>query len=251
MSQLSCDPNYIVFSSHKTGTQTITKTLRANHQEAIHLHHTANLGLTPDSFKEYLIDRRDRRKKQTIITNFRLPTERHISSFFQWHGAGVLRRNPGMRKEDTIISKYDISELNRAFVSDLSETSLVGYKESIHQIFSIFKLNPVDIGAGATEHSFCVEHELADIHFFRFDELFKDLNAILSSSLRIEVKETISRNISSEKWYSSKFKDFKRRVRMPISIIEKTYCYRRSLIEMYYPGSYNSLLEKDCEIYGN
>lgn len=251
MEELSRDPSYIVFSSHKTGTQTITNTLRANHQEAIHLHNTGNLGLTPDSFKEYLIDRRDRRKKPTIITNFRLPIERHISSFFQWYGAGVLRRYSGMSAEDTIINKCDIHELNRVFVSDLSKSKFVGYEESIHQIFDIFKLSPVSVSAGSTEHSFCADHELADIHFFRFDELFKDFNAILSASLRMDIKETVNCNTSSEKWYSSKFKDFKHSARMPISVIEKTYRYRRVLIDMYHPDSYESLLEKDCMIYGD
>ena len=245
------DSDYFIFSSHKTGTQSIVNTLRENGLNAVHLHTTRNLGLSLDSFREILIKRNEKgAKKPIIITNFRLPIERHISSFFQWNGVGVLRKDPNLKEEDTVISKYNIDELNKLFVSNLRSSKFVGYEESIHEIFNIFSLKPSDLTVGFVPHSFQVSHELADIQFFRFDELFKDFSSTLSSIIQNKLKKQINVNISSEKWYSSKFLEFKNNLQMPFSVIEETYRYRKDLIDLYYPGSYESLKDNDVKMYG-
>lgn len=245
------DSDYIVFSSHKTGTQSIVNTFRANGHKAIHLHATRNLDLSLDSFKNILAKRkRECGKKPKIITNFRLPVERHVSSFFQWYGTGVLRKNENLNREDTIISSYSISELNKVFISDLEKSKLVGYKESIHEIFDIFSLKPSDLSVGFLPHSYQVNHELADIYFFRYDELFKDFMLALSSVLQIELAKENRLNISSEKWYHSKFFEFKNNFQVPNTLIEKTYEYRKNLIDIFYPNSYEVLKNRDIQAYG-
>lgn len=245
------DFDYFVFSSHKTGTQSIVNTLRGNGQKAIHLHTTRNLDLSLDLFRDNLAKRkRERREKPKIITNFRLPVERHVSSFFQWYGTGVLKINKNLNVEDTIISSYSISELNKAFISDLEKSKLVGYKESIHEIFDIFSLKPSDLTVGFLPHSYQVNHELADIYFFRYDELFKDFVRTLSSVLQIELAKENRKNISSEKWYHSKFFEFKNNFQIPGALIEKTYEYRKNLIDIFYPNSYETLMKRDIQTYG-
>ena len=243
------DYDYFIFSSHKTGTQSIVNTFKKNGLNAVHLHSTRNFGLSSDSFRDILRKRNEKgANRPIIITNFRLPIERHISSFFQWNGVGVLRKDPNLKEEDTVISKFDVGELNELFVSNLKSTKFVGYAESIHEIFNIFFLKPSDLSAGFTPHSFQISHELADIYFFRFDELFKDFSATLSSIIQITLKE-YNANISSEKWYSSKLLEFKNNLQIPPSVIEETYRYRKDLINLYYPGSYESLKDNDAKTY--
>ena len=245
------DFDYCIFSSHKTGTQSVAETFKNNQFGTIRFHSTSNLNFSLDSFKEFIIKRnQERNKKLTIITNFRLPIERHVSSFFQWHGQGILRQNPDLKVEDTIISKLDIAELNKIFVSQLERQNLVGYKESIHEIFDIFQLNPSDLSEESSKHSFSARHELADIYFFRFDELFKDFTDILSSMLKIDLKNKTIRNLSSKKYFASKYIEFKKNLKIPSHVIEKTYRYRKDLIDLYYPCSYELLKEKDIKVYG-
>ena len=48
------DYDYFIFSSHKTGTQSIVNTFKKNGLNAVHLHSTRNFGLSSDSFRDIL-----------------------------------------------------------------------------------------------------------------------------------------------------------------------------------------------------
>lgn len=91
------DLDFLVFSSHKTGTQTIRNSLRASGYSATHCHQVSHLGLCDDDLEGYLDAYFARHSKPLdVITLFREPIDRHISSFFQGYGSRPLneKRSP-------------------------------------------------------------------------------------------------------------------------------------------------------------
>lgn len=252
MRQLNNDPEYIIFSSHKTGTQTLVNTLTQAGYGSIHLHLLRNLDATVSTFREYLrsyINKHGRRAK--IITSFRLPIERHISSFFQWYGTGAMTRIPEFTSEDTVINQIEIRGLNTLFVSDVGSTKLVGYEDSLHQLCEVLEIDLATLQLDQYRCSFNFDHELAEIYLFNFSDLFEGPLNNICSKLGVKINVMKNNNISSEKWYASKYKDFKEKVFIPRSVIQGTYQYRRDIIEIFYPGQFNDLMEKDCHIYSD
>lgn len=83
------DIGCLVYSSHKSDTQTLKATLDHSGIPTRHIHLLRNAGMSSGRgrlrahLKRY---RRRNGRKLTVVAIFRLPLERHISSFFQWYG---------------------------------------------------------------------------------------------------------------------------------------------------------------------
>jgi len=75
---------FLVFSSHKTATQTIVNSLNASGVRCMHTHIGHDIGLSPGEFRFYLDEyRRVNAKRLQVISAFRDPLDRLVSSFFQ------------------------------------------------------------------------------------------------------------------------------------------------------------------------
>jgi hypothetical protein len=248
-------PDVIVFSSHKTGTQSITGSLNASGHKAAHCHLLENYNITPEAFLEYLRTHLDEHAKKVIIVSvFRLPIERHISSFFQYYGSRILQSLPTYQPKDTVIAKASIDVLNALLVSDLATKRLAGYKESLHQMFDILGIKPDTIvsqsSATSTRHfGLFYDHPLAEIHLLRFSDLFQDFPGQLQARMNTPITQPQSINISSRKWYASKYNEFKQAASLPKELIEETYHYRKELIELFYPDQFATLLSSDYQKY--
>ena len=253
---LNSKPKFIVFSSHKTGTQSITGSLNASGYNAAHCHLLENFNIAPEELITYLRrNLEENGEKIVVISTFRLPIERHISSFFQCYGSKILQSLPSFRPSDTVIAKASIEALNALFIADLATRRLAGYKESLHQIFEVLKINSAHIESPAQSESrgsfsLVCEHPLATLHLLRFTELFQDFPAHLTSAMGIPITSPQEQNIASKKWYASKYDEFKQSVRLPQELIEETYCHRQELIELFYPGQFLDLLSADKQRYG-
>src|SRR5712692_6116826 len=78
------DIEYLVFSSHKTATQTVKHSLIASGINCLHAHNVGDIGLEKNQINAYLADYRKKNyRKLKIISVFRDPLERMMSSFFQ------------------------------------------------------------------------------------------------------------------------------------------------------------------------
>ena len=140
-SLLSTD--FLVYSAHKTGTQTISHTLRMNGFRCIHCHLIGDktTQIATGEFHTALRTYAQRTgQRLRIISVFRLPIERHVSSFFQWYGEGVLRGKPAATKADTIIMRLSVAELQAKFVQHLQAHDLPGIGESIDELCSELQL---------------------------------------------------------------------------------------------------------------
>jgi hypothetical protein len=74
----------LVFSAHKTATQTITHSLCQGGTPSLHAHKLLNIGLPDGQFNQFIKEyRASKSQKLKIISVFRDPLERLISSFFQ------------------------------------------------------------------------------------------------------------------------------------------------------------------------
>jgi len=250
MRQFKKDPEYLVFSSHKTGTQTIVSALRGSGREEIHLHSLKHLSATTDSFRAYLSSYSEKYgHKVKIISIFRLPIERHISSFFQSYGDGFRRSMPLSTIDDTVINRLDLEGLKALFLFEVASGRLVGYKESLHEILGVLRIGSVGICKSNESPSLVINHELAEVHLFEFSNLFRQGLALVGSSLGVSFDGCRAYNVSANKWYSEKYLNFKTFVSIPKDIVHRTFFYRKDLIDLFFPGQYSVLVEAACHAY--
>ena len=249
--------DYLIFSSHKTGTQTLVSTLKLNGFESAHCHvipkngRPNELGFRKGRFIEYLDSyRQTNGNKLKIITVFRAPIERHVSSFFQWHGSKPLRNKDVDRKSETIIFQFGLEELQRKLISELSDQSLVGYRESLHVISDEIGIPLNRMNLSKESDHFVHESEYLKLHIFHFDTLFSDLRHKLELLLgcKIQLK---SNNQSEKKWYSEIYNDFKSTLRLPNDVISDVYSSKKDIVEMLFDKNYSSILRDAIRKHGN
>lgn len=247
--RLPCE--YVVFSSHKTGTQTLTASLNESGYPAVHCHRVEDIGLQPAQFVEELARFRSQTgRKIRLFSAFRLPMERHISSFFQWYGVGAMRRIPGYTGKDSILASSDFRTLSRLFLGDLASGRLAGYPESIHDLKGILGFDNHDFRRDPEYNLLTFEHELVDICLFEFGSLMAHYPAPVIKVMQGRPFRGVLANISEGKWYARKYRAFKQHIWIPGDLIRQTYEYRRDLIELFFPGQYAGLLERDIRRYG-
>jgi hypothetical protein len=245
-------PLYLVYSSHKSGTQSVVRTLTASGFPASHFHCLEDASLLPEDFVGYLKFAKDHYgKKPTIISSFRLPVDRHISSFFQWYGIGCLKHIPSYRSSDSVIALSGLGALNSLFVSNLASRRFVGYKDSIHEIFRVLHLDPRSFSRQQSEGGgfFHLEHPDVNIFLIRYEYLFRVFPLSLERMLGEPFRGGIIANRASDKWYSVKYVQFRSSLRIPAEVIQMTYLDRKDLIDLFYPGSYEDLLAADIRRY--
>lgn len=236
--------DYLIYSSHKSGTQTLLSTLRKSGLASLHLHSLANLGLQKDK-RELLACLQDyklaRSKRLTILSTFRDPLERHISSFFQWHGLGVVRNGFVQSTEDTVIARLSLTELAQLFVSELQTRTLIGYRESLHQLCQELSLPVSAVSFNPERAHGRLDSEWMQLITFRFDSLFASYPGVLQQALNTELRP-VSSNRSSNHWYHETFAAFRESVKLPQQLIADVYTAKKDLIDIFYPGQFDTLV---------
>jgi len=236
------DLDYLVFSSHKTATQTLTHTLRKNGYNCTHCHTLDNVGLKKGSFAPFLDDYFDKNnRKLVVITTFRDPLERHISSFFQWHGSKPVRDKDVENERETIIYKKPIKALQEQLIDEVNNSNLVGQKESISEICEELQISIRDLNFDYDQQFGLYESERIKLYIFRFDTLVENIADSLSliTSSDIVVHST---NQSTDKWYHEIYSEFKNSIKFPGHTIDRVYSSRRDLIELVYQDDYERIV---------
>jgi hypothetical protein len=242
--------NYLVYSSHKSGTQTLVATLKKSGFSCRHCHYLPNIDLKSGELREYLESYyRRNRKKLDVITVFREPMERHVSSFFQGYGSRPLRLKEVEHQSETIIYNYTINQLHEKFISELRSQSLIGFTESMHEITTELQISIQDFPYNNEKQFGIFETQLMRLFFFRFDVLFGNLERFLAEVTgKNVVIETA--NLSELKWYVEIYSEFKKTLEIPDEIIMDVYNSKRDLIDLFYSGDYDSALNYALERYG-
>jgi hypothetical protein len=242
--------DYLVFSSHKSGTQTIVHSLVKAGFKSRHCHLPENIGLANGQFKSFVNSYYPKNHiKLSIISVFRDPLERHISSFFQWYGTRPLLRNEAQQPEETIIFQKSLSDLQKQFIHELETHTLNGREDSLDILCKELHLKTHRLKFDTNQKTGIVEGRKFRIYLLRFDLLFGDFNGILENITGKPI-QLINQNISAEKWYAEKYRVFKKTLLLPDDIIEKVYHQKQVLMDVFYPGEYRLVVRKAKEKYG-
>ncbi len=228
--------DYLIYSSHKSGTQTLVNTLNGNGLTSRHCHSARNIGIRNGEFETFLDQYLKRNnKKLDVVTVFREPMARHVSSFFQGYGTKPLRLKQVASTAETIIHTHTIAQLQERFISELRDRSLIGFAESIHEICKELRIDTRDLTFDRESGFGIFERENVRIYLLRFDILFDNPAKLLAkiTGKAITVKPD---NMSESKWYRTIYSNFKATLVIPDDLAREVRATKQDLIDIFYSG---------------
>lgn len=176
-----------------------------------------------------------------MISVFREPLDRHLASLFQWHGDGVIRKGLVASREDTPVARLDVEALQALLLAELREHRLAGQREALHGLCQELRIPVQDLSYGEMSRRGLYQSEVIDLHLFRFDQFFPAYPALIHAAMGLDL-QAVRTNIGAEKWYASKYLEFREKVRLPAAVIEMVYVDKKDLIDVFYPGRFQVLL---------
>jgi hypothetical protein len=149
--------------------------------------------------------------KIKIITVIRNPFDRCLSSFFQQNHDDMVYQH-GSNPKNTIIMKNNIDDLKLFFYNELIADRCNLYNESILEMNTLFNID-IFSKMEKRDNSYYYEHELFELYILNFDKITsKEAVKYLNDTLSICINEIKCSNITSNKQYYEKFKNFKQLV---------------------------------------
>lgn len=246
--------DFIVFSSHKTMTQSLSGTLNYNGFSCVHAHQPKHIELTDNRLRELSEEYyKHNNKKLKIISVYRDPMDRLISSFFQSLSVDKWGRTEHGSEEklvnfnESVLFMEDFNSIVERFWYYCAVKN--GVNESLDLICDIYDIQQNEILFREEKIFTKNEFPLIDLFVSRFDILKNSFSEGLSVITGCPVVEQIH-NASSQKWYFEKYEEFRNNVRLPNIFIRNIYRSRKALNEVFYPGLFDSILNNTCERYG-
>lgn len=241
--------DYLIFSSHKTGTQTLNRTLNLNGFRSRHCHDLTHLQLPHTDLKPFASRfARKNGRPLHILSVFREPVERYISSFFQEHGTRPLRLNQIRHEHETILHQYPLERLRHTFQEALESRSIICYEDSLHDICRQLAVPATSLAfdprAPYTPNPLGSIH----LHLMRFDLLFAHPETALSALTQQPVTLHPA-NIADRKWYRGIYTAFKTSLTLPPALIHRLYASKQDLLRLFYPGREQKLLDQTLKRY--
>jgi hypothetical protein len=169
--------DFLVYSSHKTSTQTMIKSLSKSKYNTFHIHHLDNLKIRQDNIdtsnenfiQEVKIYNKKYKKKLKIISLIRNPVDRLMSSFFQSHYNDEIRLLK-VNEKDTTIMKYSIDELSKLFIGKLNNKTLPNYYESVYELSDIFQIDIIQ-NIRKRDNYYYYENDLIQLYVLDFTKI--------------------------------------------------------------------------------
>jgi hypothetical protein len=212
----------LIFSSHKTSSQTLHCTIKFNRFNSKYMH-SIEPTMSKAQFIQNLINyKHTNKKKIQIISIVRNPKTRLLSSFFQTHHCDeidFLKKEKG----NTTIDTHNCEELSKLYTDLINNKQLNGKNESIDELADVFLFNIQDLQK--KQGHYYLNHELFELYVLNFDELIKPtaliyLNAIFKTKMNYLNKS----NLSIKKSYYNKYITVKQIIGTSLNdIIEKQY----------------------------
>ncbi|MFO1104047.1 MAG: sulfotransferase domain-containing protein [Methylocystis sp.] len=246
--------DFIVFSSHKTMTQSLSGTLNYNGFSCVHAHQPKHIDLTNEQLRELSEEYyQHNNKKLKLISVYRDPIDRLISSFFQSLSVDKWGRTEYGKKEElvnfseSILFSEDFNRIMERFWYYCAVKNDVS--EALDLICDIYDIRQNEISFQAEEIFTRNEFLKIDLFVSRFD-ILKDNFSQGASVLAGHPIDTQIHNVASQKWYVAKYEEFRNNVQLPNVFIRNIYNSRKALNEIFYPGLFDNILNKACERYG-
>lgn len=226
--------DFLIYSSHKTSTQSLVSTLNQNRLRSIHCHIIDDFTCTLPSYRGIITDKtfikgltnykNINKKKIKIITIIRNPKDRLISSFFQtFHTDEVSSQKKGDNK--TTISLNNVDTLYKSYKNLIIQKELLGRKESIDEMSEIFKINIIE-NLEKRKDYYYFNHNLFELYVLDFNKLIKLNESInyINDILGTTIINIDKQNLSNDKSYYNKYINVKKMIEPELNnIIETQY----------------------------
>jgi hypothetical protein len=206
--------DFLIYSSHKTASQTVLNTIKNHRLNSTHCHSINTLSnknnhekMTAEKFIQGLIDYKNKNnKKLKIISIVRNPTTRLISSFFQsGHCDEIMFLN--VKPENTTVSVNTEEELCIKFEHLINTKKLHGIKESIDEMSDIFGVNIIQ-HLKKEKHHYYLNNDLFELYVLDFNKIIGlDNISYLNETLNTNFTVMSNHNLSSNKKYFNKYKN--------------------------------------------
>lgn len=197
--------DFLVYSSHKTSTQSLLDIFSKSQLSAIHCHELNNLKLNHAQFMSLV-----NHKKLKIITCLRNPFDRLRSSYFQtFHSDEIIFKK--IKSTHTTIMSNDVSYLLKHFESLILSDTLPHANESIWELQKIFNFSLDDLILRTSNQSYYhyyYQNEHIELYVLDYDKIVSDSKLkYLKSIFDIDFCEG-SDNLSKDKITYDKYKKF-------------------------------------------
>lgn len=225
--------DFLVYSSHKTSTQSLLSILKDNNYKAVHCHLINDLNLAlklnhpvkKEQYIQYLLNYKIKNnKKIKIISCIRNTKDRLISSFFQsFHTDEIHFRN--IKENDTTVTVKSEDELITMYEELIKKKSLPGNVESLDEMSTIHNINVLEL-LKKKEDYYYLDHDLFELYVLDFNCIINETINLkyLNNILNIDLKVTKTSNLSKNKSYYNKYKNIKKKIGKKLdSIIENQY----------------------------
>ena len=223
--------DYLVYSSHKTSTQSMVHTLKQNKYCTIHCHDIGDLKIyypkfyiTPKIFIESLINYKKYKGKLKIISIIRDPKERLVSSFFQLHHTDEIDFKK-KKEHETTISRNNVDILFNMYANFIKNNTMPRKIESLDELAEIFNIKIIDNLENKGDYYY-LNHDLFELFVLDFNKLTICGNPCIyiNMCLGINCVNNVIKNITREKSYFEKYSIMKTKISKEINtIIESRY----------------------------
>lgn len=246
--------DFIVLSSHKTMTQSLKETLNYNGFRCVHAHQPKHIDLTNEQIRELSEEYyKHNNKNIKIISVYRDPMDRLISSFFQslsvekWGRTEYGAEEKLVNFDESILFSEDFNSIIERFWYYCAVKN--GVVESLDLICDIYDIRMSELSFQKEKIFSLNRFKNIDLFVSRFDILKENFSEGVSVIAGRPVAAQIH-NVASKRWYFNKYEEFINNVRLPKVFIRNTYNTRRALIEVFHPGLFDNILNEACARYG-
>jgi hypothetical protein len=210
--------DYLVYSSHKTATQTVVHTLNEGGFNAGYIHTIDQLWISFDhcrdksheevknifleALKQY---KENNKRKMKLITIIRNPQDRLLSSFFQTYDTDEMhfkKKSP----ENTTVETHNVYELLEMYETHIVQQNLKLRTEALDEISSIFDTPIVEKLKKRIGHHY-FENEWVELYVFDFPSIVgNQFLEYLNHALQIQLEKKVDSNTTESKRYKEKYK---------------------------------------------
>jgi len=208
---------FLLFSSHKTSTQTLRYSLDNSNYPSILLHVLDDIypynpnNQDPKSFllEELVKYNNTYNKRLKVISVIRNPVERFISSFFQSKCDNEVYFD-GKKLENTTVMKHSVEQLYPLFLSSIRNNDSKYYREGMYDLCNVFN---TDIFTQIIEKDnyYYYENEYIELYLLNFNYIH-DFDYLKKCLPITNLSKMVENNLTEKKIYYPKYKKFKKTI---------------------------------------